>query len=167
MRTVWKTIPEFEKYEVNQYGEFVNARTDHPIKTFRTQSGHAKISIYDKSGILRTRSAGVIVASLFLEEPPEEFDTVIHLDGDYMNCAAHNLMWRPRWFAIRYHKQFNFDSFHTGYAHPTLIQDRDTGKRYSSIKEVCTTEGLYYFDVYKSILEETFTPITGQYFQYV
>jgi hypothetical protein len=36
----------------------------------------------------------------------EAFDTPINLNGDRHDNAAWNLVWRPRWFAIRYIQQF-------------------------------------------------------------
>jgi hypothetical protein len=52
------------------------------------------------------RSLPRLVASTFLSPPSEIFDTPINLDGDRSNCSAANLMWRPRWYAVRYNNQF-------------------------------------------------------------
>lgn len=162
----YRPHPDYPSILVNPYARFFNSRLERTIPT-SSVNGHLKVNLIGKEGGYTSRSVARLVAEIFLDPPKENFDTVIHLDGDLSNCVAFNLMWRPRWFAIRYHQQFAYDSFHGGYATPTLIEDVDSGKRYSSIKEVCTTDGLYYFDVQKSLLEETITPITGQRFRYV
>lgn len=161
MRRQWETLEEFPSYEVSNMGEFVNARTDREIHTSMTQQGHAKISLY-KDGRLSTRSAALLVAQAFIDQEEDHFDTPIHLDGDLMNCMADNLMWRPRWFAIRYHKQFQYEDFHNDQGHRV---DVETGDHYTSLKEVCTTNGLYYYDVLKSCVEGVFVPITFQEFR--
>lgn len=161
MKRRWEQLVEFPNYEVSDMGEFVNARTDREVRPSMTQQGHAKITL-SLDGRLTTRSAALLVARAFVEQPEPHFDTPIHLDGDLMNCAAHNLMWRPRWFAILYHKQFRFEQFHTDTA--TRV-DVDSGEQYESLKEVCMKNGLYYQDVIQSCVQGGFVPITYQEFR--
>lgn len=163
MRTVWREVQGFPNYEVNDQGEFVNSRTDHPVRPSMNQMGHAKVTLV-QNRIPTTRAVAPLVAEAFLPEPPEYFNTIIHLDGDYMNCCAENLMWRPRWFAIKYHRQFQFEAFHNDQA-PRY--DVATGTEYANMKELCMANGLYYFDVIKSCVEETFVPLTYQEFRNV
>ena len=165
MRYDWRPVPDFPDYVVNQFGEIINATTDRPRKYSYLASGHAKISLY-QDGRLLTRSVAPLVATAFLEEPPEYYDTVIHLNGNLKDCSADNLMWRPRWFAIKFQRQFSLPNFYDGYTNPIEIVELNSGRIYNSIAEVCMKEGVYYFDVQKSILEETFTPVTGQQFRY-
>jgi hypothetical protein len=157
----WKTLEEFPNYEVSNFGEFFNARTDREVHTSMTQQGHAKITL-SKDGRLATRSAALLVANSFIEQPDSHFDTPIHLNGNLMDCAADNLMWRPRWFAIRYHRQFNLDVFHLDQGHRVEL---NSNEHYYSLKEACVRNGLYYYDVIKSCVEETFVPITLQEFR--
>lgn len=160
-RRRWETIEEFPSYEVSEFGEFFNARTDRELRTSMTQQGHAKISLY-KDGRLLTRSAALLVANAFHDKPDDHFDTPIHLDGDLMNCRADNLMWRPRWYAIRFHQQFHLPVFHNDHGKRV---DLETGMVYQNLKEVCCHNGLYYYDVIKSCVEETFVPLTYQEFR--
>lgn len=164
MRRRWEELVEFPNYEVSDLGEFVNARTDRDVRPSMTQQGHAKVTLTMGDGRMATRSAALLVARAFVEQPEPHFDTPIHLDGDLMNCAAHNLMWRPRWFAIQYHKQFRFDQFHED-RQPRV--DVESGEEYGTLKEVCTKNGLYYHDVVRSCEEGGFVPITYQEFRYV
>lgn len=156
----WVELDEFPDYAVSEYGDVVNMRSDYPRKISINQQGIAKISLY-KGKELHTRSVAVMVAEAFVEGQNEIFDTPIHLDGDRRNCRADNLMWRPRWMAIRYHKQF----FHAPFHHASVaIQDLDSGAVFNSIKEACMTYGLYHGDVYRSITEGVSVPPTAQEF---
>ncbi len=161
MKEKWYELDAFPDYAVSDQGYVANMKTGFPRKNSINQQGICKISLYQGSQLF-TRSVALLVANAFIPRVQDHFDTVIHLDGDRMNCAAENLMWRPRWFTIKYHKQFMFESFHTDYGHRI---DIESGKHYNSLKEVCTTNGLYYYDVIKSCVEETFVPLTYQEFR--
>ena len=163
MRHDWRQVFGFPSYQVNSLGAFTNARTGREVSTSLTPNNHVKINLY-RDGQIHTRSAALLVAKTFLEEPKENWDTPIHLDGDKTNCAADNLMWRPRWFAIRYHRQFEYESFHSD---KRKFQDVKSGDVYYGMKEVCMANGLYWYDVEKSATENTFVPLTYQYFRWV
>lgn len=62
-----------------------------------------------------------LVASIFLEEAPHNFDTPINLNGDRSDNRAENLAWRPRWFAIRYNQQFKRPAYTFNY--PIVLID--------------------------------------------
>jgi hypothetical protein len=161
MRRVWEEVAEFPSYQVSNYGEFANIRTDREVQPSMNQLGHAKITLNHR-GRQYTRSVALLVARAFVDSPQPHFDTPIHLDGDLMNCCAWNLMWRPRWFAIRYHKQFRLDTFHTDMGRR---MDVESGIVYDSLKETCMANGLYYYDVIKSEVEGTFVFPTMQEFR--
>lgn len=160
-RARWEELEEFPDYAVSDLGEVVNMKTGMSRKLSINQQGVCKVSLYSKNRLL-TRSVAVLVADAFVPRLEAFHDTPIHLDGDRQNCTAENLMWRPRWFAIMYHKQFHFETFHDDMRR---FVDVNTGEQYHGIKEVCTTHGLYYFDVDKSCVEGTFTPFTYQEFR--
>lgn len=163
MQTDWRELEEFPDYAISEFGEIINMKTGAPRKVSQNIQGVSKISLY-RGRELHTRSIAVLVASKFLEAPEEPFDTIIHLDGDRQNCEANNLMWRPRWFAIKYHKQFLHDEFHDDKSH---MVELTSGEHYYSLKEACVKNGLYYFDVMRSDVENTFVPITYQEFRTV
>ena len=164
LKREWKYIDGFPNYQVSNYAEFVNIRTDRELKPSKNQLGHIKVTLI-QNRIPMTRSVAQIVAMAFLGPPdPPHFDTPIHLNGELDDCVADNLMWRPRWFAIKYHKQFRMDSFHT---YRVRLMDRDTQEVYESLKEVCVKNGLYHGDVIKSYVEETYVPLTLQEFRLV
>lgn len=163
MRERWHELEEFPDYAVSDQGEIHNIKTGMPRKTSINQQGIVKISLYIGRELI-TRSVAVMVAEAFCDGQTEFFNTPIHLDGDRMNCRADNLMWRPRWFAVQYHRQFQSDVFHKMDVH---IEEINSGKEYYSVKDACTDLGLYYNDVYKSYLHERQIPLTRQEFRLV
>lgn len=163
MRERWDTLDEFPDYAVSDLGDVVNIKTGMPRKTSINQQGIVKISLYQGRELI-TRSVAVMVAEAFCDGRTEFFNTPIHLDGDRENCRADNLMWRPRWFAVQYHRQFQSPEFH---ASDVCIMDIDTGKEYDSVKEACMDLGLYYNDVYRSYVHGTQIPLTRQEFKLV
>jgi hypothetical protein len=150
MRVDWHELDEFPDYAVSSEGEVHNIKTGMPRKTSINQQGIVKISLYQGRELI-TRSVAVMVAEAFCEGQTEFFNTPIHLDGDRENCRAANLMWRPRWFAVQYHRQFQNEVFHKMDVH---IEEVGSGKEYYSVKEACMDLGLYYNDVYRSYLYE-------------
>lgn len=159
----WEVLEDFPDYAVSNMGDISNIKTGMPRKTSLNQFGIVKISLY-KGKQLYTRSVAPLVAEAFCDGQSELFNTPIHLDGDRQNCCANNLMWRPRWFAVLYHRQFDSAEFHAMDVH---IVDVDSGREFYSVKEACMTYGLYYNDVYRSYLNGRPTPITEQVFEFI
>ena len=146
----WKELDEFPDYAVSELGDIYNIKTDMPRKTSMNQYGIMKISLY-QGNVLLTRSVAVLVANAFVPGHTDVFDTPIHLDGDRRNCRADNLMWRPRWFAVRFHRQFDTEEF---YNSNVEIAELTTGRIYPSVKDACMDLGLCYNDVYRSYIHQ-------------
>lgn len=163
MRVRWQELDEFPDYAVSNLGEVHNIKTGMPRKTSINQQGIVKISLYQGRELI-TRSVAVLVAEAFCGGQTDLFNTPIHLDGDRENCRADNLMWRPRWFAVRYHRQFQSPEFHNSNVH---IEEINTGKEYYSVKEACMELGLYHTDVYRSYIDETQIQMTRHEFRVV
>lgn len=137
----WQPLDWFTGYMINIQGEvrndFQNSRIITPV---RLDSGHVIVGL-SRQGNQYKRSLAKLVAETFLPPPPREsFDTVIHLDGNLTNCHAHNLAYRPRWFAVSYHKQFAKSPY------PSLGPFRviRTGEIITETWNYCTREGLLF-----------------------
>jgi hypothetical protein len=163
MRERWYELDEFPDYAVSDLGEVHNIKTGMPRRTSVNQQGIVKISLYLGRELI-TRSVAVMVAEAFVEGQSEFFNTPIHLDGDRENCRADNLMWRPRWFAVQYHRQFHSEDFHRM---DVRIEELTTGKEYECVKDACMDLGLYYNDVYRSYIHERQIPLTRHEFRLV
>lgn len=84
----------------------------------------------------KTRSVALFVAQAYLAPPPEEYNSIIYLDGDRTNCSARNLAWRPRWYATRYHKMFKEDPYNMS------VMIEETGEVFPLLRDACVKYGL-------------------------
>lgn len=108
----WLELQEYPGYAISELGAIMNTTTDmlkHPSKN---QQGILMVN-FARHGRQTVRSVALLVADRFVDRRdwPDHFDTPIHLNGDREDCRAVNLTWRPRWFAVMYHKQFNSTNF--------------------------------------------------------
>lgn len=158
---VWETIPEFPKYAVSNHGRVMNIRTENLVKPQITPQGIVYAPLYkDDQGY--TRSIKVLVARAFVNGEDDIFDTPINKDGDKSNNRSDNLVWRPRWFAVKYSRQFLGD-YNNAEVGP--VYDTETEERYDTIYEVGTTFGLLFRDIFRSSYAETPVFPTGQVFR--
>ena len=97
----WTPIEHFLDYEVSDQGRIRSRLTDRILSLNPNQFGVIQVGMMRDSE-QRHRSVPLLVAKAFLPEPGGAFDTPINLDGDRTNNAVENLLWRPRWFAIKY-----------------------------------------------------------------
>lgn len=103
----WRSIPDFPGYSVSHEGFVRNDDHDRILKPTANQSGVAQVGL-TRDKLQYKRGVALLVANAFLPPPiSEPFNTPINLDGDRFNNHVDNLMWRPRWFAVKYHQQFH------------------------------------------------------------
>lgn len=163
MQLVWKKIKNFPTYEISSEGDVVNIDTGRYLRKSTTLQGAVKVGMV-RAGVQYTKSVKVLVAEAFVPGRSDIFDTPIHLDGNTERNHADNLMWRPRWFAYRYTRQFvepnEFDSFGP-------IEDLTTGIIYDTVLDASIHNGLLVEDIIRGIrTDETVFP-TWQLFAYV
>lgn len=142
----------FAGYSISDLGQVRNDKTDRLIKTSTNQRGIVKVNLVEMPGWPpKTVSVARLVATAFLPPPPDDaYDTPVHLDGDYRNVNASNLMWRPRWFAVRYHKQRN------GRLHKFKmpIVCIDTDEVFEDCREAAETYGMLELDIFMDITNQ-------------
>lgn len=161
MEEQWVEIEDFPHYLVSNLGRVTNMERKAPVALRLNQFGHVNVGL-SRDNKQFTKALAPLVARAFVPKPAPEFNCPIHLDGDRTNCAADNLAWRPRWFAIAYHKQFKLDSFR--FDNTELIETTE-GKTYSSVREACMLNGIYYADVVRSFVQGTVVYPTRQIFR--
>lgn len=164
LREEWREIREFPQFAISSHGNVLNQRTGRERKVMRNAQGVAMVTLA-ASGRILTRGVALLVAGAFI--PNEEelvFRTPINLDGNRMNCRADNLMWRPRWFAVKFHRQFFVPDFHQVNPHLQIVQ---TGETFIGVKEPVSKYGLYYIDIFKSADHEIPIFPTRQVFRFV
>lgn len=103
----------FPTYGVSSFGNVRSEKTGKLLEQSRTQYGVRKVGMTPGYRLpQRTVSVAPLVAKAFIdidEELEEQFNTPINVNGNREDNRASNLMWRPRWFAIKYHRQFHND----------------------------------------------------------
>lgn len=144
-----KPISEFPGYYISEGGVVFTERqgTLRVARPSRTQRGSVKVTLY-KDCRPYTKSLALLVARAWVwnDHDPDLFNTPIHLDNDPTNNHASNLVWRPRWFATKYARQY----WATEYRHSTTrVMDVKTGEEYG-LMEVCQKYGFLYIHVLNS-----------------
>lgn len=159
----WKPIHDFPGYSVSNHGNVRSDRSGRLLVITQNQYGLAVVGLM-RDGKQHQRSVPLLVAHAFLFRPFGPFDTPINVDGDRHNNHVDNLMWRPRWFAVLYNRQFRIP-----YHNPidSEIYDIDSGAVYENSFDAAIRNGLLERDVVLSILNHTITWPTHQRFQMV
>lgn len=145
-------IQGFSGYSVNRFGDVIHDAFGRLLTPHANQTESVYVSLM-RDGKQHQRALSRIVAKAFLESAVPIFDTPINLDGDRWNCAADNLMWRPRWFAIQYHHQFK-----ERYNNPidTPVKARDENEVFSDSFAAAIRYGLLERDVVLSVFQNTY-----------
>jgi NUMOD4 motif len=149
----WEPIELFPDYSVSNYGNVRSDKSGRFLALNDNQYGVLQVGLM-RDGVQHHRSVTLLVAKAHLPSVGGPFDTPINLDGDRHNNRVENLLWRPRWFAIRYNQQFRWP-----YENPILspILDLKTGEVSENSLECAKRYGLLEKDVVLSILNRTYT----------
>lgn len=156
----WKEIPYFPKYSVSDHGRVRYNRTGRILAQSTNQYGVVCIGLM-RDGQQHHRSVSKLVASAFIPNRLEEYDTAINLNGDRWDNHVDNLVWRPRWFAVKYNRQFRIPAqLHIG----DQIQDVESGEIWEDSFECAKANGLIEHDLVLAILNNTVVWPTHQRF---
>ncbi len=160
-----RVIEDFPEYGVAKDGSIYNLATQNIRRASYTREGAVKITLF-RDNRPYTRSLPKIVAEAWLYNDfnPEIFDTPIHLDNDLSHNHVDNLAWRPRWFAVKYQRQYWNEEYR--YA-KTMVEDVRTGDTYESMMGVCQRYGYLYLDVLRSCTKGDEVYPTWRQFRFV
>lgn len=152
MPELFERIEEFPDYQVSTYGQVISDHSGVPLKRRLLAYGAPAVWMV-KDREQYCRAVPLLVARTWLPEPQrEDFITPIQLNGDRQNCYADNLMWRPRWFAIDYHKEKLQNRFPNWRA---LIQLIETKEIFDSPRHCSLRYGMLERDIHHSIINKT------------
>lgn len=158
----WLEIEEFPGYYISNYGKVRSDISDRTLKWSPIQYGIPTVGLM-KDGRQHRRSVPLLVARTFIPQPAEHYDTPIHLDGDRSNPRVDNLMWRPRWFAVCFHKERIKDPYPRWNRDIQII---DTGEVFENPRQIAEKYGVLETDVHKSIMNGTSVFPQGYKFQF-
>lgn len=156
----WKPIKKFPGYSISDYGRVRADKSGRILSHFQNQFGLCCIGMM-QNGEQKHRSVPLLVARAYIPQPSEPFDTPINLDGDRLNNHVSNIVWRPRWFAIKYNQQFK-----NPYENPIMarVEDLESGEIDESSWDCAIRYGLLEQDLVMSILNRTYVWPTYQQF---
>ena len=157
----WAPVKGFPGYSVHPAGQVRRDANGRVLHVKVNQYGTPYVGLM-REWAQKQRSLALLVADAFLPRDREVFDTPITCDGDRFNCALDNLLWRPRWFAVKFNRQF-LDRYESPIEHP--IRDVEGGEVHDGSLAVAKRYGLLERDVVLSILNLTVTWPTYQLFE--
>lgn len=158
---MWTTVVGFPDYEIHDSGVVRRLKSGREVSASINQQGNPYVGL-SRDLVQYKRSLALLVAMSFLDRPPNtRFDTPIHLDGNKTNCSADNLMWRPRWFAIKYHQQFWNGK--RGFIVP--IYEVNTGETFPTSWEASLKYGLIDQEILVAAINRTVVFPTGMHFR--
>lgn len=160
MKEQWKHIKGFPGYSVSNTGLIRSDKFERNLSLYENQYGVLCVGLM-KNGVQRHRSVPLLVMKAFNPHRRDAFDTPINLDGDRHNNHIDNLVWRPRWFAVKYNRQFR-EPF--SYPINDMIEDLKTGEISANSFECAKRYGLLEEDLVLSILNRTLPWPTYQEF---
>lgn len=155
----WEWIEDFPTYKISDYGRVLNDDSGRILKESTTR-GLVKVGLM-LDNKQYTRSVALLVAETFVEGKTIIFDTPMHLDGNRSNNRADNLVWRPRWFAWKFSRQFvEF----TSYMNRGPIIDLENELLYPTFLDASIDNGILLEDIQTSITYKKKIFPTGQIF---
>jgi len=161
MDEIWAPIPDFPDYEVSNYGQVRNIRFESVLRPSYGNSRTLKIGLV-RDRVQTTRSLKHIVAEVYVKGKDDIFDTPIQLNGEVTDVTAWNLLWRPRWFAVRYSRQFTAAP-KNAFAGP--LRDIESKVVYERAIDAAIHTGLLVEDIWRSIWYQYPTFPTKQRFE--
>jgi hypothetical protein len=158
----WCVISPFPMYSVSTYGRIRNDKTDRVLALMVNHEGVVHVGLR-RNNTQYKRSVTVLVAKAFVPRPANEnFDTPINLDGDRTNNHISNILWRPRWFAVDYFRQF-LPGAPRGFMCP--VEDMKTKERFETSFDAAVKYGLLDREILLATLNRTFVWPTYQMFR--
>lgn len=143
----FRHIPGFPTYRISSFGRVLN-HLGIPMALVPNPEGIITVGLYADHKQHR-RSVKVLVARAFVPGETLMFNTPIQLDGDYENCRADNIVWRPRWFAWRYTRQFRVE-YDWYYAGPII--DRTNNVVYENILAAAVETGSLCEHIHRAVM---------------
>ncbi|QGJ90432.1 HNH endonuclease [Gordonia phage Crocheter] len=132
---IWEPIQDFPQYVVSPDGLIMNKDRHTPKATRLNNQGDLIVDL-SRDDKKHTRKVSLLVAQAYLGEPPENYNSVVHLNGDRSDCRAINLAWRPRWFVVEYNRMFLSEPLNCS------VKIKQTGEIFGTLREACMKYGM-------------------------
>lgn len=158
----WVPLLGYPGYSASDLGRIRNDLRSSILTPVKMRSEYVYVGLV-KDGVQVKRAVGRLIAETFLPPPERQtFDTPIHLDGKLDNCKVENLVWRPRWFAVKHIIQFRRPLPY----YPDPIREKKTGELFEDCWDAVIHYGLLYMDLVLSIDRKTYVFPTMQSYEW-
>lgn len=161
----WVAVEGFPGYSVSPSGHVRKDSSGHVLRIRCNQYGVPYVGMMREGRRHQcVRSLPRLVATTFVPQPNDIFDTPINRNGNRVDCRVENLAWRPHDYAVKYNNQFV-----DRYDNPidTPVRDVDTGQEYPNSLAAACANGLLEREVVLSIFNRTVAWPTYQEFEIV
>lgn len=101
--TQWRPISGFPPYEVSDEGTVRNGDSGHVLGIY-DNGGGVKQVVLRRDYKNHARAVHRLVAEAFLDPAPDDCVPML-IDGDHNNMRPDNLVWKPRWYAVKWTRQ--------------------------------------------------------------
>ena len=139
----WRTISEYENYQISNMGRVKNIKTEKILKPSIDKRGYCRASLY-KDGMVSKFSIHRLVAHEFLENPNEEL-YIDHMDRNCSNNCINNL----RWVSSSQNQMNRTKSINKTSAFKGVYLEKNTGKWRCRIKIDGKLQHHGYFEIEK------------------
>lgn len=163
MEEIWKDIEEYPNYQVSNFGNIKNKKTNRLLKSKLGRDGRY-LSVYlcnnEKENTQRVHR---LVAEAFLGKQPGLM--VNHIDGNKLNNRVENLEWCTA-------KDNNLHAIKNGLNRPGAYQKKpirciETGEIFEGVVDCANTIGGDFRNVYRSLNSDCHYAVNGLHFEYV
>lgn len=150
-------LPDYPGYAINRDGEVLTLETGLMKRRSLNQQGILMVN-FSINAKQHVRAVAPLVAHYFLsrEDIPDHFDTPIHLNGDRTDCRVDNLAWRPRWFAVKYHRQFLPEERFKNFGFQSPVELINTGEVFPTSWEAAIKYGLLDKEIFIATINRTY-----------
>lgn len=148
---LWVPINNFPRYVISNRGRIVDTKTKRDLVYTLVQNNTPSVGLVNES-IIHRRSVPLLVALHWLpNESGFPFDTPVQLDGNRLNCDVRNLCWRPRWFAVKYHKEKTFQEPAINFRFVSKNNQDNIEGVFTSVREASIYHGCLEADILDSV----------------
>lgn len=149
MEEEWRIVKDFPKYEVSNFGHVRKIGKTTPLSPKKAK-GDAWFVKLSRDGIPYSKTLKTLVSEAFVPKPeghdPNVFDTPVLCALTTDDVRADKIVWRPRWFAIKYRRMINDLPYYWDMA----VLNLNTGNQHASILTASLRDGVLMSDIYRS-----------------
>ena len=154
---IWKTIEEFDNYEVSNLGRVRNIQTGRVLKPILISTGYYQVGLFKQNKCYR-KLIHRLVAEAFLENS-DNLPQINHIDEDKTNNVVSNL----EWCSASYNINYGTRNKRIGISHAKKVQCIETGEIFDCAKDVARKYNLEIFSVSNAANQNHTQKTAGSY----